>query len=89
MGLYNIVAIVQRLLDIYGWVIVIWCILSWVPRTGSGFFEDLRAAIDTLVEPFVGLFRRFIPPVMGVDFSPVVAILALSLIERLLYFVIL
>ena len=89
MTLYTIISIVQRLFDIYGWLIVIWCILSWVPRTGSGFFEDLRAAIATLVEPFVGLFRRFIPPVLGVDFSPVVAILALSLIERLLYYAIL
>ena len=89
MTLYTIISIVQRLFDIYGWLIVIWCILSWVPRTGSGFFEDLRAAIATLVEPFIGPFRRFIPPVMGVDFSPVVAILALSLIERLLYYIIL
>ena len=89
MGTYQLLILVQRLFDIYGWLIVIWCILSWVPRTGSGFFEDLRAAIATLVEPFVGLFRRFIPPVMGVDFSPVVAILALSLIERLLYYMIL
>ena len=89
MTLYTIISIVQRLFDIYGWLIVIWCILSWVPRTGSGFFEDLRAAIAPLVEPFIGLFRRFIPPVMGVDFSPVVAILALSLIERLLYYIIL
>ena len=89
MGTYQLLILVQRLFDIYGWLIVIWCILSWVPRTGSGFFEDLRAAIATLVEPFIGLFRRFIPPVMGVDFSPVVAILALSLIERLLYYIIL
>lgn len=82
---YTIVLIIQRLFDIYGWLIVIWCILSWVPRTGSGFFDDLCAAISTLVEPFIGIFRRFIPPVLGVDFSPVVAILVLSIIERLLY----
>ena len=42
-----------------------------------------------LVEPFLNVFRRFIPPVMGVDFSPVVAILALTLIERVLYYLIL
>ena len=84
MGLYSIAVLLQRLIDIYGWVIVIWCILSWVPRTGSGLFEDIRGALGMLVEPYLGLFRRFIPPVMGVDFSPIVAILALSLIERLL-----
>lgn len=89
MGLYNIALIVSRLFDIYGWLIVIWCILSWVPRTGSGLFEDLRAAINTLVEPFINVFRRFIPPLMGIDFSPIVAIFALTLIERLLYYLIL
>lgn len=89
MGLYNIFLIFTRLLDIYGWLIVIWCVLSWVPATSSGLFEDLRAAISTLVEPFVGVFRRFIPPVMGIDFSPIVAIFALTLIERLLYYLIL
>ena len=89
MGLYNIFLIVTRLLDIYGWLIVIWCVLSWVPATSSSLFEDLRAAISTLVEPFVGVFRRFIPPVMGIDFSPIVAIFALTLIERLLYYLIL
>lgn len=89
MSLYSILLIIQRLFDIYGWLIVIWCILSWVPRTGSGIFEDARSAISTLVEPYLGLFRRLIPPVMGVDFSPVVAILALTLIERLLYHLIL
>lgn len=89
MGLYNIAVLLQRLIDIYGWVIVIWCILSWVPRTGLGLFEDIRGALGMLVEPYLGLFRRFIPPVMGVDFSPIVAILALSLIERLLFAIIL
>ena len=48
----NFVVLIQRLCDIYGWLIVIWCILSWVPRTGSGLFEDVRAAIATLVEPY-------------------------------------
>ncbi|WP_072371484.1 YggT family protein [Thermophilibacter mediterraneus] len=80
----NFVVLIQRLCDIYGWLIVIWCILSWVPRTGSGLFEDVRAAIATLVEPYLNLFRRFVPPLMGIDFSPVIAILVLSLVERVL-----
>ena len=80
----NFVVLIRRLCDIYGWLIVIWCILSWVPRTGSGLFEDVRAAIATLVEPCLNLFRRFVPPLMGIDFSPVIAILVLSLVERVL-----
>ena len=88
MGFYTLFVLVQRLIDIYGWVIVIWCLMSWLPSTG-GLLDDIRAAMGMLVEPFLNVFRRFIPPVMGVDFSPVVAILALTLIERVLYYLIL
>ena len=31
----------------------------------------------------LNLFRRFIPPMGGIDFSPVVAIIALQLVQRL------
>lgn len=88
MGIYTLLVIIQKALDIYEWVIVIWCLMSWLPRNG-GLLDDIRAAMGMLVEPYLNLFRRFIPPVMGVDFSPVVAILALGLIERLLYFLVL
>ena len=89
MGLYQILGLIQRLFDIYGWLIVIWCLLSWVPPTRSGFLEDVRGALGMLVEPYLNLFRRFIPSVMGMDFSPIVAILALTLIERVIYYIIL
>ena len=89
MGLYQLVSIVQRLFDIYGWLIIAWCLMSWVPARPGGFFDDLRGAVGMLVEPYLGLFRRFIPPIMGVDWSPVVAILVLGVIERLVYTILL
>ena len=46
--------------------------------------EDIRGALLTLTEPYVGLFRRFVPPLGGVDFSPVLAILVLEVILRLM-----
>lgn len=39
--------------------------------------------IDRLVRPYVGLFQRFIPPLGGIDFSPIVALVVLNFIERL------
>ena len=66
-----------------------WCLLSWLPASRGGLLEDIRAAIGMLVEPYLGIFRRVIPPVIGVDFSPVVAILALGIIERLFFSLIL
>lgn len=78
----NFASLVYRLFDIYSWLIVIWCLMSWIPARPGGFFDDLKAAIGTLVEPYLGLFRRFIPPIAGMDWSPVVAILVLTVIER-------
>ena len=41
----------------------------------GGLLQDVAAVLD--------LFRRFIPPMGGVDFSPVVAIIALQLVQKL------
>lgn len=86
MSLY---LLVYRLFDIYEILIVVWCLMSWIPSTGSGFLADLRGAIGMLVEPYLGLFRRVIPPLGGIDFSPIVAIFALSIIQRFVLSIIL
>lgn len=85
----NIVVLIQRLFNIYEVLIVVWCLLSWAPMRGGGFLDDVRGAIGMLVEPYLGIFRRVIPPFGGIDFSPVVAILALGIIERLVFSLIL
>ncbi len=85
----NLVVLIQRLFNIYEVLIVVWCLMSWIPMRGGGLLDDIRGAIGILVEPYLGLFRRFIPPLGGVDFSPVVAILALGIIERLVFSLIL
>jgi YggT family protein len=80
---YTIANVIAQLFRIYNILIIIWCVLSWIPR-GSGVIEDFRGAIGMLVEPWLNIFRRFIPPLGGIDFSPIVAIFALEAIERLL-----
>ena len=89
MELVQLLSLIQRLFDIYGWLIVIWCVLSWFPMRPGGFVDDLRGALGMLVEPYLNLFRRFIPPLGGVDFSPIVAILVLTAIERLVFTILL
>ena len=57
--------------------------MSWIPR-GNSTVDSIRDALGSLVEPWLNLFRRFIPPFGGIDFSPIVALFALELIERLI-----
>ncbi len=46
--------------------------------------KPLRIGIARIIEPILTPIRRFIKPFNGVDFSPVVAILAVNLIETIL-----
>lgn len=84
------VRLIANLFRVYDLLIVVWCLMSWVPRgVGNGGVDAFRDALGTLVEPYLNIFRRFIPPVSGIDFSPIVAIFALELIERLVFSIIL
>ncbi len=74
--------VVMRLFDFYQILIIVWCILSWLPTPRDGVLADIVGAIDTLVSPYINLFRRFLPPFGGIDFSPILAVVVLQLIER-------
>lgn len=80
--MYRLALVVARLLDAYSLLIVVWCVLSWIPRRPGSWVEVASDAIGALVEPYLRLFRRFMPPLGGIDFSPVIAILVLELLER-------
>lgn len=82
--MFSIGLFVYRLIDFYEILIIVWCILSWIPIPREGIISDIAGAIDTLVSPYINLFRRFIPPFGGLDFSPILAIVILQLVERLL-----
>ena len=70
-----------RLVDFYEILIVVWCIMSWIPR-GNETVERIREMLGMAVEPYLSLFRRFIPPMSGIDFSPIVAIIVLRFLQR-------
>ena len=74
------VLIADRLIYFYGMLILVYVIMSWFRPRGSLF--DVFHVIGTVVEPYIGLFRRFMPPTGAVDFSPLVAILVLQVLIR-------
>ncbi|MCH3922506.1 YggT family protein [Limosilactobacillus sp.] len=65
------------LINAYIMVIVVWCLLSWFPNARG---TRLGEIVDRLVEPYMRWFD-FIPPLGGISFSPVVAIIVLYLVQ--------
>jgi YggT family protein len=78
----SIITAINSLFDIYELIIVIWCILSWIPRRQGGWLDDTAQVMNNLVQPYLNIFRRFIPPMGGIDWSPMIAILALGIIQN-------
>lgn len=66
-------------------LIIIHALLSWFPRARYRYREATRI-LDRIVEPMLAPFHRLIPPSKtgGIDLSPIFAILALQLIERVI-----
>jgi len=75
----DIIKFVANLFNLYFVLIIFYCFMSFFPRLdrNSGFV----GAVTTLVEPYLALFRKFIPPAGGLDFSPIVAILVLQILQ--------
>lgn len=77
----EIAGFLSALLLVYSILVVAWVVKSWVIASGArvGGFAPVFHFLDSTVEPYVGLFRRFIPPLGPVDLSPLVALLVLQI----------
>ena len=76
----QVALIVNGVLNFYGLLILAYVIISWFRPTG--FLFDVFRVIGSIVEPYISLFRRFMPSTGAVDFSPLVAILVLQYLIR-------
>lgn len=72
----DLLRIIDAVLRFYEVLIVAYTLMSWFPM--RGMLYDVYRVLASVVEPYVGIFRRFIPPLGGLDFSPWVAILVLE-----------
>lgn len=60
-------------------MIIGYILLSWFPNARESAIGQI---LGRLVEPYLSIFRRFIPPIGGmIDISPIVALFALSFIR--------
>lgn len=62
-------------LNMFFFVVLIRIILSWVaPQT----YSPVTAMLNTIAEPVLRPFRRLVPPIGGLDISPIFAIVLLQ-----------
>lgn len=82
--LVTLANLIYALADAYTTIIFIYVLMSWIPAP-SGIVADIYRVLGKVCDPYLDLFRRFIPPIGGiVDISPIVALLVLQFGVRLI-----
>ena len=75
---------IVSLADVYTMILFVYVLMSWIPQK-SGIIADIDTVLGRVCDPFLNLFRKFIPPIGGmVDISPIFALLVLQFLVRLI-----
>jgi YggT family protein len=88
--LLALIDVVIILLKVVWWIIVIQMILSWlvafnVINTYNDFVRGLLKGLDRITEPVYRPIRKILPDFGGLDFSPMVVLLVLWILNQVLY----
>ena len=85
MSIITVFTFFDYAFSIYSFMLIAYILMSWVPAAqGSSVGKILEKAC----EPYLGFFRKFIPPIGMIDISPIVAIFLLNYIRKGVFIVI-
>jgi YggT family protein len=86
LALFQIADFILRIL---GWVIIAQVVISWlfafnVLNTSSSGVRAFSNALDRILDPLYRPIRKILPDFGGIDFSPLVLLLAIQIVRMLL-----
>jgi len=81
LAFYSVFRLVYMLLSIYFFLIIVEVILSWV---GGRLRHPVIPLVYQLTEPVLRPFRKVIPPIGGIDLSPLFALIVIRFLMLLL-----
>ncbi len=71
-----------KFLEIYGYILIVRILLSWFQTQEWAF--NIISFLSPITDPYLNIFRSIIPPLGGIDFSAILAILALQFLQSFL-----
>ena len=74
---------VQVFTLVYFLLIFAYILMSWIRMPYSIWMNRIQRFLYDVVEPYLRIFRRFIPPLGPLDISPIVAIIVLWIVSGL------
>ncbi|MHB1101956.1 MAG: YggT family protein [Devosia sp.] len=85
--MYALLATISMVLTLVWWVFLIMIIMSWlisfnVINTRNQFVAGLWRIVNAVTEPILRPIRRVIPPVGGLDLSPIVVFVIIFFLQN-------
>lgn len=68
-------------INIYLLLIFVRILLTWFQT--ANWANQVTSFLSPITDPYLNIFRSFIPPLGGMDISPILAILVLQLVAQL------
>jgi uncharacterized protein YggT (Ycf19 family) len=88
MLLFDAVGLIQSFVNVfisvYILVILIYIITSWIRLPYSPTLNWIQRNLYELCDPYLRLFRRVVPPLGPLDLSPMLAVIALLIVQMFL-----
>ena len=83
----NLIFVVNNFFQIFFWLILVRCLLSFIPSID--WYKQPFTAVKDVTDLYLNLFRRIVPPIGGLDFSPIIAVIVLQLLNYAIIFILL
>jgi len=77
---WSVAELVALALNVYIFAIIVQALLSWV---NPGHYNPVSSILYSLTEPLLRPARRLLPPISGIDLSPLLVLLALQVVKML------
>jgi len=78
---FNPATVISSFLGIYSTLLLIRILLTWFPNVN--WYDQPFLTLSQLTDPYLNLFRSIIPPIGGLDLSPMLAIFALQFLQNI------
>jgi len=69
-------------INVFLFAIIIQVIISWI---NPGSYNPITSLLNSLTDPLLRPIRRFLPPMAGIDLSPLFALIGLQVLKMLLH----
>jgi len=80
----SIIQMLATLLRLYSLLLVVYALISWIMH--EHHYPPAVRWLQSMVEPVLKPIRRFIPPIGGIDFSVIAALLIIEMIRSFILY---